>query len=318
LSAVADEIEQSRSSPPGNIISALGLESEVEHLQGTIARWIKRCDPEIQDALSWQFSDSAKYFRPVTVFTCFRATHDEIIGQEQQLLALAVELIHNMTLIIDDILDKSRYRRKKLTLHCRFGMLPALMTSGFIVSEAYRMVRSQRHVIELLSELVSRLGIAEVHQWRVRSQPLGIEDWRVIAREDTGSMFEICACLGGESEDLRKFGQLLGVLYHGCDDIADVRGVEALGGGGGDDIRDGILTLPASIAIRDPDVAELFCDPMQRSSKELTAALLTALPEAERLLDKIAAEARREAAANARDPRRLFTLVDYTRALSRR
>jgi len=268
--------------------------------------------------LNWQFADAAKYFRPVTVFACFRATHDEIIGQEQRLFALAVELIHNMTLIIDDILDQSKYRRKKLTLHCHFGLLPALMTSGFIVSEAYRLVRSQPHVIELLSELVSRLGIAEVYQWRVRSQPLGIEDWRAIAREDTGSMFEICACLGGQSESLRSFGQLLGVLYHGCDDVADVRGVEALGGGGGDDIRDGILTLPASIAIRDPNVAELFCDPAQRSSKELAAEFQAALPEAECLLDTIADAARHEAAANARDPRHLFTLIDHTRALSRR
>lgn len=80
----------------------------------------------------------------------------------------------------------------------------------------------------------------------------------------------------------------------------------------------GFSTLPASIAIRDPNVAELFCDPTQRSSKELTAALQAALPEAERLLDKIAEEARHEAAANARDPRHLFTLINHTRALSRR
>lgn len=86
-------------------------------------------------------------------------------------------------------------------------------------------------------------------------QPLGIEDWRQIASEDTGSMFEICACLGGGDERLRRFGQLLGLLYHGCDDVADVKGLEALGGGGDDDICDGILTLPASIAIRDPHVS---------------------------------------------------------------
>ena len=51
---------------------------------------------------------------------------------------------------------------------------------------------------------------------------------------------------------LRKFGALLGLLYHGCDDVGDVKGLELLGGGGDDDLRDGILTLPASIAIKDP------------------------------------------------------------------
>ena len=41
------------------------------------------------------------------------------------------------------------------------------------------------------------------------------------------------------------------MLYHGCDDVADVRGTTALGGGSEKDIIDGILTLPAAIAIRD-------------------------------------------------------------------
>ena len=39
-------------------------------------------------------------------------------------------------------------------------------------------------------------GAAECLQWRLRRQPLGLEDWRAIAGEDTGSMFEICAALG--------------------------------------------------------------------------------------------------------------------------
>jgi geranylgeranyl pyrophosphate synthase len=301
------------------IISALDLDSEIERLEQAIARWIDGCSEEMQAMLRWQFLGGAKYFRPVTVLSCFRATHkDEDIGDEERTLALVVELIHNMTLIVDDILDKSRYRRKKLTLHCRFGMLPALMNSGFIVSEAYRIVRSRPEVIALISELVARLGVAECLQWRVRSRPLGVEDWRQIATEDTGSMFEVCACLGAGNDRLRKFGQLLGILYHGCDDVADVRGVEALGGGGDDDIRDGILTLPASIAIRNPSIAALFAEPAGRGQQELVAAFQAALPEAERLLDGIAAEARHEAVKNAEDPGDLITLVDYTRNLSRR
>jgi geranylgeranyl pyrophosphate synthase len=300
-----------------SIAAALGLEPELKRLQQSIAAWIKGCNEEMKATLDWQFSGAAKYFRPITVFSCFRATHDQDIGEEERTRALVVELIHNMTLIVDDILDQSEYRRDKLTLHRRFGMLPALMASGYIVSEAYSKVRASPEVIELLSELIGRLGIAECLQWRVRSRPLGIEDWRQIAGEDTGSMFEVCACLGG-GERLRRYGQLLGVLYHGCDDVADVRGVAALGGGGDDDIRDGILTLPASIAIRNPTVAALFCDPAERTRKELAAALQAALPEAERLLDGIAAEARREATEHARDAGGLITLVDYTRSLSRR
>jgi hypothetical protein len=76
--------------------------------------------------------------------------------------------------------------------------------------------------------------------------------------------------------------------------------------------------LPASIAIRNPHVAALFCDPEERTHDELAEALRAALPEAERLLDRIAGDARREATENAADARGLITLVDYTRGLSRR
>jgi geranylgeranyl pyrophosphate synthase len=317
LSSETDNEEHVAAIEP-DIGSALGFETELKQLQLTIARWVDGCSKEMENCLRWQFSGKSKYFRPVTVFACFKAMNNKHVGDEEQTSALVIELTHNMTLIVDDILDKSEYRRSKLTLHRQFGLLPALMTSGYIVSEAYRIVASRPASIQLLSELIGRLGIAECLQWRVRSQPLGVEDWRQIAGEDTGSMFEVCACLGGGGERLRRFGRLLGMLYHGCDDVADVRGVEALGGGGDDDIRDGILTLPAAIAIRNPKTAAMFCNPDQRKREELAAALKAALPEAEQFLDEIAAEACSEATKNAPYPRGLLTLVDYTRGLSRR
>jgi hypothetical protein len=81
-------------------------------------------------------------------------------------------------------------------------------------------------------------------------------------------------------------------------------------------IRDGILTLPAAIAIRNPETAAIFCNPDQRKLEELAAAFQAALPEAEQFLDEIAAEACREATKNAPYPHGLLTLVDYTRGLS--
>jgi geranylgeranyl pyrophosphate synthase len=139
-----------------------------------------------------------------------------------------------------------------------------------------------------------------------------------IAGEDTGSMFEIAACLGDRSQRLRKFGGLLGLLYHGCDDVADVRGNSALGGGGFDDLRDGILTLPAALAIRDPDFARLFCAPAEDDLNDLARAFQSKLPEAEAYLDGIAEEARTEARLFAASPEPLFALIDQTRRLSRR
>jgi geranylgeranyl pyrophosphate synthase len=293
-----------------------GFSREVSQLREAIARWIETSDEEMREALRWQFLSGSKHFRPLTVFSCHHAMLGSEIAPSTIHAAVLVELFHNMSLIIDDILDNSKLRRGRPTLHSKFGQLSALMTSGYIVADAYRMAGGDIQTIELFSELLKRLGVAECLQWRLRRQPLGVEDWRKIAGEDTGSMFEVAACLGDRSERLRRFGGLLGLLYHGCDDVADVRGTSALGGGGYDDLRDGILTLPAALAIRDPAIAPLFCSPSDRDLEALSCAFHKQIPEAEAYLDSIADEAKTEARLFARNPDPLLRLVDHTRRLS--
>lgn len=296
--------------PPEHDFSA-----ELAALRAALAAWRERCDVEMTDALEWQFADGAKYFRPLTVFACYRAMEGPATPPGIIESALLIELFHNVTLVVDDIVDRSEHRRGRLTLYKKFGELGAFMAAGYIVADGFARTRLDPAVTALLAELLKRLAVAERLQWRLRRQPLGVADWRRIAGEDTGSMFEVAACLGDRSQRLRRFGALLGLLYHGCDDVADVRGTTALGGGGFDDLRDGILTLPAALAIADPAIARAFADPAGADLGLLATAFRARLPEAEAQLDTIAEEARREA-RRAPDPGPLLTLVERTRALS--
>ncbi|MCW8306261.1 polyprenyl synthetase family protein [Acidiphilium sp. PA] len=307
----------------GDVIAALGLNAEMTALGARIDAWLRGCDPEMSETLDWQFRGGSKYFRPLTIFACCRSIMPGAdcgpIPPEVMTAALVVEMMHNMTLVVDDILDRSDTRRGRATMHTRFGELNALMTSGYIVAAGYEQLGGDVLAIRLVSELIKRLGVAECLQWRLRRQVLGVEDWRRIAGEDTGSMFEICACLGDRSGRLRRFGGLLGLLYHGCDDVGDVRGAAALGGGGEADVRDGILTLPAALAIRDPAIGALFtkANPTDAEYATLAAAFAARLPDAEAYLDRIAEEARTEARLFAVDPAPLYVLIEQTRGLSR-
>ena len=294
----------------------LGVTGDLDRLHGVIAAWIDECDPEVREMVRRQMSARAKYFRPVTVFACHHAVSARPVPARVLRSAAAVELLHNVSLIVDDILDRSRYRRGELSLHCRYGFLPALMTAGYVGFAGSRLVAADAYSVRLLAELMQRLGAAECLQWRLRRQPLGVEDWRAIAGEDTGSMFEICARLGTRDDRLRRYGRLLGILYHGCDDVADVRGTTALGGGSEKDIVDGILTLPAAIAMRRPSVALLFRNAGPGTFARIADELRAALPDAELYLDRLLAEAEAEATTNAAHPDRLLDLLRHTRALS--
>ena len=304
---------------PEEVVCALGYGHEVELLRERVARWLGAVDPELREPLASAFAGRPKYFRPLTMFACRRATGDQITAASIE-LALVVELVHNMSLVVDDVLDGSELRRGVPTLQAGFGRLHALMASGYLVADAFELVAGDPFATRHVAELLRRLAAAECLQWRLRRQPLGTEDWRRIAGEDTGSMFEICAVLGGGSQQLRRYGRLLGIVYHGCDDVGDQRGLEALGGGGQEDVRDGILTLPAALAIRDPAVRELFVrdddDPLRLQA--LAEAYGRQLEEAEALLDGIAREACEEAARAVHDAAPLEALVQEVRGLSTR
>jgi geranylgeranyl pyrophosphate synthase len=295
----------------------LGLTGDLQRLQSLLSTWLEETDPEVSPMIQAQLSGRGKHFRPVTLFSCYHSVFDRELSLEVLTSAVGIELLHNVSLIVDDILDRSRYRRGNLSLHCRFGFLPALMTSGYVMAAVSKLVASDEYAVACLAELMQRLGVAECLQWRLRRHALGTEDWRMIAGEDTGSMFEICARLGTRDNRLQKFGKLLGMLYHGCDDVADVRGTTALGGGSAKDIEDAIVTLPVAIAVRDPKTALLFRNSSPRNRAALTQKLVEALPEAEMYLDALAAEAESEAVANSRYPDRLISLIRDTRLLSK-
>ncbi|HZU61692.1 MAG TPA: polyprenyl synthetase family protein [Solirubrobacteraceae bacterium] len=301
------------------VLASLGVEDEIGRLRQRIDAWVDSADPELREALRWALAGQPKHFRPLTVFACRRAMGHRV--DERTLgAAFVVELMHNMTLVVDDVLDGSPERRGVATLQRRFGTLPALMASGYLVADAFAACAEDSFAVTHLAELLRRLGAAECLQWRLRRQPLGVADWRRIAGEDTGSMFEACAVLGAGSQRLRRYGHLLGVLYHGCDDVGDLRGLQALGGGGDEDIADGILTLPAALAIRDPDVRQLFLRDGQDEGRldRLAAAYLAQLDEAEAVLDGVADLARTEAREFAADPAPLICLVEQVRQLSGR
>ena len=294
----------------------LGLVPDLDRLRAFLVSWVSQTDPEVRPMIECQLSGRAKYFRPATAFACWRAVSDDPVPQDVLHCVAGVELLHNVSLIVDDILDRSRYRRGLLSLHCRFGFLPALMASEYVMAATSRLVADDPYSVHLLAELMQRLalpsacnGVCAGNRWAPR---IG-EGSRAKTRDRCS---EICARAGTRDDRLRT-GQAAGNVYHGCDDVADVRGTTALGGGSARDIEDAILTLPVAVAMRDPEAALMFRNSSPSNREALTSKLVAALPEAEDYLDTLAAEAENEAQKNARNPERLLALIRDTRLLSR-
>ena len=63
------------------VLDALGFDVEIGCLREMIADWVAGSNREMRAALEWQFLKGSKYYRPLTVFSCYCAIHNGPIPQ---------------------------------------------------------------------------------------------------------------------------------------------------------------------------------------------------------------------------------------------
>jgi geranylgeranyl pyrophosphate synthase len=86
------------------------VDGDLKMLRRYVTAWTDQGHREIRAILKWQLLSSSKYFRPLTIFACHRAIAKGPVPSPVMLSALALELFHNVSLAVDDLLDRSRYR----------------------------------------------------------------------------------------------------------------------------------------------------------------------------------------------------------------
>ncbi len=183
--------------------------------------------------------------------------------------AAAIEMIHNFTLVHDDIMDNDEMRHGVPTVHTRFGTPLAILAGDVLFSKAFETV-SIKNVPnqKISSRLVSRLAHACVDV--CEGQVLDIKmaegkkiptksEYIAMIEKKTSALFEVsCAmgaiCAGAKQSDitnLASFGRNLGVSFQITDDFIGVLGdPKVTKKPVGNDLREGKKSLPILMAIR--------------------------------------------------------------------
>jgi geranylgeranyl pyrophosphate synthase len=184
--------------------------------------------------------------------------------------ACAVELIHNATLVHDDVLDASDLRRGRETVWAAGGRLMATATGDLLFSRAFWELAGGGEVapVQILSTAARSLAAGELMQ-RADAWNPGVPTERYFerCRLKTAELFraacELGALAGQLGEDavisLGKFGESIGLAFQLFDDVLDVTGpAERTGKPRGADLLDGTVTLPLILAReRDPSLGAL-------------------------------------------------------------
>jgi phytoene synthase len=172
---------------------------------------------------------AGKLLRPVVACALVPPTLRASLDQRFWSGALAVQMIHEASLLHDDILDDARERRGERTLVASRGPGPALVLGDLYLTGAYRAAAETKsfEFMELFARAVERTVVGEILQAERAGRRLTEDTYLEIVTKKSGELFGAAAVLGGLLLDLgriderRSLGRELGTLYQRVDDLLD-------------------------------------------------------------------------------------------------
>jgi geranylgeranyl diphosphate synthase type I len=187
---------------------------------------VERVDPpELAAELEHVALAGGKRVRPaVTVLAC-----EAVGGRPTDAVdfAVGVELVHNASLVIDDIIDRSEVRRGTPSAWAAFGYGPAIVASDGLLGEAFALFSGNERAMRIVAESMVELGEGEATELVAR--PETEAEYMELARRKTGVLFRAAAELGAVAggadaftvEALGDYAERVGVAFQIRDDVLD-------------------------------------------------------------------------------------------------
>lgn len=224
------------------------------------------------DLLNWTnafiLDHGGKQLRPLLSLLMGRACSSAALTEDTLRFAAATELLHNATLLHDDVADGSMIRRGAPTVASLLDPAHSVLVGDYWLVKAVNLVldadRNVLEVVRLFAGTLSSLAEGEMFQLqKASSADTSEDDYLRIILDKTGSLFET-ACLSAAisveaSQDARQaageYARNLGLAFQIKDDILDYTGSD-IGKPVGVDIREGKITLPLLGALERVDGVE--------------------------------------------------------------
>lgn len=204
-----------------------------------------------------------KQLRPLLLIMCakmFGSVTDKVLAS-----AAAVELIHNASLIHDDVVDNSMTRRNRPTVNAVWDNHIAVLVGDFFTSSAMQEAISTGdiRIVDSLCRLGRCLSLGEIDQiYNAREHSLTEEAYYRIIDYKTASLFVASAemgCLSAGVDDermqiLADYAKYFGRCFQIRDDVFDYFPSEQVGKPTGNDLREGKVSLPLLYALSQPEL----------------------------------------------------------------
>ncbi|MBS1681812.1 MAG: polyprenyl synthetase family protein [Bacteroidetes bacterium] len=193
-----------------------------------------------------------KKVRPLFVFlsagVCGKINESTFRG------ASLIELLHTATLVHDDVVDDSNYRRGFFSVNALWKNKIAVLVGDFLLSRGMALALDNKefNLLSIVNTAVQQMSEGELQQMeKARKLDITEEVYYEIIRQKTASLIASCCAVGASSSgaseqvvaSLHKFGEYVGMAFQIKDDLFDY-GEEQIGKPVGIDIKEKKMTLP--------------------------------------------------------------------------
>ncbi len=234
------------------------LEKELAEMNAIIHQALHTDNELMNQVVSNYLTVKGKQIRPIMVILSaglFGNVNEHVLHA-----GAALEMLHNASLIHDDVVDETTLRRGKATVNALWGNHIAVLVGDFFVSNALAAgIRTGNiAIISALSDLGKELSLGEVDQiCNARDHHFDEGSYFGMIRKKTASLFRNCAKMGAETAGatpeeygpLVDFAEMLGLCFQIKDDIFDYSDNTLIGKPTGNDLREGKVTLPLLYAL---------------------------------------------------------------------
>ena len=276
---------------PVEALSVASLVGDLDRLEQRLRASVDHDDPFLAEVGSHLIGAGGKRIRPtLTLCAGYAARGGENPASDRLITGgVACELVHLGSLHHDDVIDEAETRRGVPSVNARWSNIVAILSGDFLLARASSLAASLgADVAALLADTIGELCRGQVlelqHLWDVtRSE----EDYSSAIEGKTASLFATSCRIGGmvsgvdepTLDALTRYGQHVGLCFQIVDDCLDLTASdEALGKPAGQDLVEGIYTLPVIYALqeRGNELADLLGGPLDGDRRDRARKLATA------------------------------------------
>jgi len=237
------------------------IHEDLTKVEDLMTKVIRSDNLELTDMCDYVLRTHGKRIRPAMCILSYLACGGKNVSEPIRVGA-ALEIIHNATLVHDDINDEAELRRGRKALYKEYSLSKSIVAGDFLFATGFQLIGSSSHkIVDYVVDAAASMGAGEFNQQDFEHKgKVSESDYMRIVNGKTAKFIECSAKCGSflsgadveQIEALGYFANRLGIAFQIIDDTLDVIGDQNKTGKPiGNDILEGKPTLPTIYGMQD-------------------------------------------------------------------